>query len=299
MQDRLELGVSKFNGLTAMLAVDEFGDQAGIQRARPVEGQDRGDVLQRRRFEIAHDLPHAGGLQLEDSLEITASQQLVGLGIIGRKLVGIGAIPMLGANQLEGFLDHGQVLEAEEIHLQQPHGFHVFHEVLGDHLPVVVALQRHQFIEGIGRNHHTSGVHTKGFVGALDPAGHVNPALDLGIAFVFLTEFGLGGVLRNHLRQFGGLTAHHRNQLGQSVGIAVGNIEHPRHILQHGLGGHAVEGDDLRHLVIAVALGDVVDHLATPSDAEIGVDIRHRFALWVEEALKQQSIADWIDVRNP
>ena len=46
-QDRLELGVSHIDPLTAVLPVDEFGDQSGIKRARTVESQDRGDVLQR------------------------------------------------------------------------------------------------------------------------------------------------------------------------------------------------------------------------------------------------------------
>ena len=75
---------------------------------------------------------------------------------------------MLSTDQFEGFLDHGEVLGRGNP-FQQAHGFHVFHEVLSDHLPVVVALQRHQFIQRISRNHHTGGMHAKGFVGALNP----------------------------------------------------------------------------------------------------------------------------------
>ena len=142
-------------------------------------------------------------------------------------------------------------------------------------------------------------MHTEGFVGAFDPHRHIHPALHHRVGFIFLAELGIGGFLPDHGLELGGLTAHHRDQFGETVGIAVGNVEHAGHILQHRLGGHAVEGDDLRHLVVAVALGHVVDHLAPTLDAEVGVNIRHRFAFRVEEPLEQQAIAHRVDVGDP
>ena len=139
-------------------------------------------------------------------------------------------------------------------------------------------------------------MHAEGFVGALDAHGHVDPALHLRIALVFLAEFRRRRLLADHLLELGGLAPHHRDQLGEAVGVAIGDVEHPRHILQHRLGGHAVEGDDLGHLVVAIAAGHVVDHLTTALDAEVGVDIWHRLALGIEEALEQQPVGDRIDV---
>ena len=92
-------------------------------------------------------------------------------------------------HQIDGLLDHGEVFKAQKVHFQQAHRLHVFHEVLGDHLAVVVALQGHQLVEGFSRNHHASGVDSKGFVGAFDAHGHIDPALDLRVALVLLAEF--------------------------------------------------------------------------------------------------------------
>ena len=170
---------------------------------------------------------------------------------------------------------------------------------MGDHLAVIVALQRHQFIQRFGRNHHTSSMYTKGFVSALNTHRHVDPALDVGIFFILLTELRRRRFSADHLLELGRFTTHHRNQLGEPIGIPIGNIENPRHILEYRLGCHAVKGDDLGHLVLAVAARHIVDHLATAFDAEVGINIRHGFTFRIEEALKQQAIDDRINVGNP
>ena len=167
---------------------------------------------------------------------------------------------------------------------------------MGDHLAVVVALQRHQLIERLGSDHHPGGMHTEGLVGALDAHGHVHPALHDRVFLILLTKLRRRRLGADHLLELGGLAAHHRDQFGQPVGVAIGNIQHPGHVLEHRLGGHAVEGDDLGHLVFAVALGDVIDHLAAALDAEIGINIRHRLAFRIQEALEQQAVLHRIDV---
>ena len=50
------------------------------------------------------------------------------------------------------------------------------------------------------------------------------------------------------------------------------------------------ERDDLRYLLAAVFLGDVLNHLAAPVRAEVDVDIRHADALRIQKALKQQAV---------
>src|SRR3546814_5949047 len=49
------------------------------------------------------------------------------------------------------------------------------------------------------------------------------------------------------------------------------------------------KGDDLRHRVAPVFLLHIADHLAAPRFAEIDVEVRHRHALWVEEAFEEQT----------
>ena len=89
------------------------------------------------------------------------------------------------------------------------------------------------------------------------------------------------------------------DQLGQAVADAVVVAEHARGVARRGAREHAAEGDDLRHAVGAVLVGHVADHAVAAADGEVDVDVRHRHALGVEEALEQQVVAERIDVRDP
>ena len=86
------------------------------------------------------------------------------------------------------------------------------------------------------------------------------------------------------------------NELGDAVDVAVGHVEGAAAVLDGGLGGHGVEGDDLRDLLAAVLAGDVVDDLAAAVHAEVDVDIGHGDALGIEEALEEQLVLERIDV---
>ena len=227
--------MGEVNRLTTVLAVDEFRDQSGIKWTRSVQGQDRGDVLQGGRLQIPNDLTHAAGFELKDPLQIATRQQREGIGIFRRQLVGINAGATAHFHKLQRLVDHREVLQPQEIHLQQTHGFHVFHEVLGDHLTVVVALQRHQLIQWVRGDHHTGGMHPECFVGSLDPHRHVDPTFHHRIGHVLLAKLGIGRFIADHCLELGGLAAHNRDELGQTIGVAVGDIEHPSNILQHGL----------------------------------------------------------------
>src|SRR5436190_1777648 len=63
-----------------------------------------------------------------------------------------------------------------------------------------------------------------------------------------------------------------------------------------GARGHLAEGDDLGDRLAAVFLGDVADHPLAAADREIDVDIRHRFAPGVEEALEDQAFGERVEV---
>ena len=93
-----------------------------------------------------------------------------------------------------------------------------------------------------------------------------------------------------------GAAGLYRHQLGELVDLPVGHFEHAPDIAQHAAGLQRAEGDDLRHLIAPVALLHVVDHLVAPLLAEIDVEVRHRHALRIEEALEQETEADRIEV---
>ena len=87
-----------------------------------------------------------------------------------------------------------------------------------------------------------------------------------------------------------------RHQLAQLVDLAVGHFQHAADVAQHAARLQRAEGDDLRDLIAAVALLHVADHLVAPVLAEVDVEVRHRHALGIEEALEQQAEADRIEV---
>ena len=88
-----------------------------------------------------------------------------------------------------------------------------------------------------------------------------------------------------------------RHQLAEAVDLAVGHAEHAADIAQHGARLQLAEGDDLRHPVARrISSLDVADHLVAPVLAEIDVEVRHRDALGIEEALEQQAEAQRVEI---
>ncbi len=87
-----------------------------------------------------------------------------------------------------------------------------------------------------------------------------------------------------------------RHKLCELVDLPVGHLQHAPDVAQHAARLQRTEGDDLGDLVAAVALLHIVDHLAAAVLAEVDVEVRHRHALGIEEALEQQAKADRIEV---
>ena len=100
----------------------------------------------------------------------------------------------------------------------------------------------------------------------------------------------------DRLRQGHGCSGILRHQFCQLVDLPIGHLQHAADVAQHAAGLQRTEGDDLRHLVAAVALLHVVDHLVAAVLAEVDVEVRHRDAFGIEEALEQQPEADRIEV---
>ena len=82
-----------------------------------------------------------------------------------------------------------------------------------------------------------------------------------------------------------------RDQLRDPVDLAVRDVEHAAGVAHGRPGRHRPEGDDLRDAIAAVLLGDVVDDLLAAVDGEVDVDVGHRLAPGVQEALEQQPVA--------
>ena len=113
-----------------------------------------------------------------------------------------------------------------------------------------------------------------------------------------------GSLLRQRRRSRGSISSAslslmlsvRRDQLGDCVDVGEAHIEHAAHVFDRGARAQGAEGDDLRHLLAAILLGDVLDHFAAPVRAEIDVDIGHADALRIQEALKQQAVLQRVDI---
>src|SRR6185369_9589821 len=84
----------------------------------------------------------------------------------------------------------------------------------------------------------------------------------------------------------------------QLIDLPIGHLQHTADIAQHAARLQRAEGDDLRHLVAAVAILHIADNLVAAILAEVDVEVRHRDTLWIEEALEQQPEADRIEISD-
>src|SRR5690606_31398336 len=117
----------------------------------------------------------------------------------------------------------------------------------------------------------------------------VYQSADLVVVLVLAAEFR-DAVER--ARQRPGVGRMARHHLAQAIDVAIAHLQNAAGVAQHGTRLELAERYDLRDPVVSVPLLNVADHLAAPGLAEVDVEIRHRHAFWVEEALEQQSEAD-------
>ena len=90
-----------------------------------------------------------------------------------------------------------------------------------------------------------------------------------------------------------------RDRLRDAVHLAVGVAEDAADVADRGPGQHRAEGDDLGDVVLAVLAPDVGDDLVAPAVLEVHVDVGHRHAVRVEEALERELVEDRVHRRDP
>ena len=191
-------------------------------------------------------------------------------------------------------LQDRQRLEAEEVELHQPRRLDPFHVELGHrHVGLRIAVHRHELRQRPVADDDAGGVGRGVAVEPLELQRHVEGALDHRVAVA------LGLQLRLALDRLGERHRRRRvlrHELAELVDLAVGHLQHAADVAQHAARLQGAEGDDLRHLVAAVALLHVADHLVAAVLAEVDVEVGHRHALGIEEALEQQVEAERIEI---
>jgi hypothetical protein len=214
------------------------------------------------------------------------------------------ARPCSGESQRQGVgvVEHGQVAQAVEVHLEQAEGLAGAHVQLGDDRAVLLAaLDRDDVQQRLGAQDDAGRVHAPLPLEALQAAGGVDDALDVRVGVVQRPELAsLGVPAVGRLEDAGerDVLAHHRrrHRLGDPVAERVRVAQDPGCVLDGGLRLGGAAGDDLRDPLLAVLRRGVADHLGASALVEVQVDVRHRDALGVEEPLEDQPVLERVEL---
>ena len=261
--------------------------------ARAVERHQGDDVLEAVGLHLDQRLAHAGGFHLEHAHRLAALHRRVGRRIVEGQGGEIDDDAALG-QEVRAAAQQRQRLQAEEVELHQARGLDPLHVELGHpHPGLRIAVERHQLFEGTVADDDAGGVGRGVPVQALELLRDLHEAGDDRLLLDRLLELRLA---LDGLDQGDGVGRVLRHELGQLVDLPVGHLQHAADVAQHAAGEQRAEGDDLRHLTLAVALLHVLDHALAALDAEVDVEIRHRDALGIQEALEQQAEAERVEV---
>jgi hypothetical protein len=285
-RDRLEPRIDERDRLLAVLAPGVAGDVP--HRPGPVERDERDQVLELGRLHLAQRLAHPRRLELEDPGGVAAGKHLVGRPVVERELRDVEAV----AYQFDRLVDHVQVAQAEEVHLEQPERLDVPHPELRHHFLVgALLLQGDDVRQRAVRDHDPGRVDRVLPDQSFERLRQVDDLPHQRVRVVRLLQLraGLEAVVEVDLDAL-------RDQLRDLVDAAVRDLEHTAGITDRCTRHHRPEGDDLRDAVAAVLLRDVVDHPVAAGHREVDVHVRHRLSARVEEALEQQVVADRVDV---
>ena len=98
----------------------------------PVQRDQGGHVVEARRGEGPQGLAHRTALELEDADRLGPPQHLERGLVVEGDVVDVGPLPRRRRDEVERPLNHREVAQPEEVHLEQPELFDPVHFVLGD-----------------------------------------------------------------------------------------------------------------------------------------------------------------------
>jgi len=301
-EDRLQLGERVAHRLLAAFAALVDLVHPGVERAGPHERVAGHEVVEPVAAHGAQHVRRERRLELEHAGGAARAQHLIG-GRIGEiDCVQVGTHAGAALDVVERVADHRQRGEAEEVHLEHAGMLETVHVVLGDDDRLVSAgaralavhrEDRDVVIERSRRDDDARRVHA----GMAREPFERNGVVEQGVVAV------VGGVELPDLRHLLDRVLHGEregravgNQLRQRVGLRGREAECAPDVLDGRARLHRPEGDDLADRLLAVLLAYVLDHLAAPLEAEIDVDVGHRDAFRIQEALEQQVILERADV---
>ena len=293
LQDRLEHRMQIFRLFVTMFA-GAIGRNVR-HRAGAIQRYQRDDVLEAVGPHVDQRAPHALTFNLEHADHIASGQHLVTGGIVERQGCEIDIDPTL-FEQFHGDIKHRQRLEAEEVELHQSRGLNPFHVELGHrHVGFRIAVERDELAQGTVGDHDTRGMGRRVPGQALETLGDIEGTRHHRVFVAKRLQLGLACDRRRQRHRCRGILRH---QFCQLVDLPIGHLQYATDVAQHAPRLQCSEGNDLRDLIAAIALLDVIDHLAAPVLAEIDVEVGHRHALGIEKPLEQQAEPDRVEIGN-
>ncbi len=181
--------------------------------------------------------------------------------------------------------------EFEHLHLELRHGADrvVFRRAFGG------AVERNVVGQRTVGDDHPGGVRPGVARHALQAHGRVDQVLQVRRQLVGFLE---GRHALQRLRDGHRFAGDVRHELGDPVDLGERDVQHAADVPQRRPCPQRAEGDDLSHLVAAVALGGVLEHARPLVVLEIEIDVRHRDPAGIEEALEDQPVFERVDQRD-
>ncbi len=278
------------DGAGVVLALDIGVDV--LHGAGAEQGHDSGDVLHAVGLEPHGNVGHAGRFHLEHTAGLTLAQHLKNRLIVIVQIVPVQFLSGL-PDELDGIVDDGQVAQTQKVHLQKSQLLQGGHHILADRT-LIAPGQGHILIHRCGGDDDACGVGGAVSGHTLDLSSHVQQIFDAGIVVVIAFQLGrhLQCLVQSHFQLLGHQLCHH-------IHLGVGHIHDSSDVPDGGASRHGAEGDDLRHVILAVFLGHVVNDLLPPAGAEVNIKVGHTDTLGVDEPLKEQAVPHGIHIGDP
>ena len=280
-----------------MLALDEVVDHAALDRAGTVERIQGGEVFDGVGLVAAQHVAHAVRFKLEDAGGQPGVEDL----LVGFLVVEVGGLlqrnvfsPRVCSISLTASSRMVSVVSPRKSIFSRPSFSMAFMSKAVTISSFLVLCSGTRSVSGRGEITTPAAWTPAVAHQAFQFLGGIDQFLAPGVALVGLLQRRrfLERLLELDVQRGG-------DHLGDAVHVAVRHVHGAAHVLDGRLGRHGAEGDDLRHVLAAVLVGDVIDHFAAPVHAEVDVDIGHGDALGIQKALEEQIVLQRIDVGDP
>ncbi len=297
-----ELFVNRLDLLLLVLAQGVVDVRVHAHRTRAVQREDCRDVLEVVGLHEAKKGPHRTAVELEHPEGVAAGEQLVRCPVVEVELLEDEGLTAVGFDVVERIVDDREVAKPQEVHLDQAERLTRRVVELRDDLAVLLtAHDRDDVDERFARHDDTGCVHTPlalqvleahrrvedrlGFLVGLDESAKLPRLLVAGV--ILVEHVGQRHVLAHDRRRHG---------LGEALAHAEGESEHATGILQGLLRLDRAVRHDLRHPVVAVLLGDVLDDFTAATVIEVDIEVGHRDAVGIEEPLEDEAVLQGVEV---